>query len=326
MNSTATTQPDLSVILVTPDCYETIRKSVRSLSAQTVCQRLEIVIVAQSEQTLSPVAKDLEAFHSVQIIEFDPIQTLAAPRAAAIRAARAPLVAVGEDHAFPDPTWAETLIEAHRQSWAAVGPVFINANPGFLSWIGLHMDYGRWLEPVDSGVTDDVAGHNSAWRRDLLLEYGSVLERMMQAPTILHWDLQAKGHQLYLEPTAKVRHANISRFSSFIFDHFCGARVFGAARAQNWSWLQRLSYVAGTPILMAQKLGECLGHMRRTGLDRKLLPAAWPLLLLVVVVWSLGEMTGYGLGMGKAEHRTLKYDARRGPYFSRRDRELHGIC
>jgi hypothetical protein len=320
------TQPDLSAILVTPDCYETIRKSIRSLSAQTVCRRLEIVIVAPSKRTLCPVEKDLEGFHSVQIIEFGPIQTLAAPRAVAIRAARAPLVALGEDHAFPEPTWAEALISAHRQPWVAVGSVFINGNPGLMSWISIIMDYGRWLEPVVGGVTDDVAGHNSAWKRDFLLGYGSALERMMQAPTILHWDLQAKGHQLYLEPAAKVRHVNISRLPPFIFDHFCGARIFVAARAQNWSWFRRLFYVAGMPILMARRLREWLHHMRRTGLDGELLPRGWPLLLLAIAIWGLGEMAGYGLGMGKAEHRTLYYDARRLPYLSRRDRDLHGIC
>lgn len=322
MNSITTTQPNLSVILVTPDCYETIRNTIRSLRAQTVRDRLEIVIVAPSEQTLFLVEKELEGFHSVRVIEFGAIQTLAAPRAAAIRAACAPLVALGEDHAFPEPSWAEALIEAHRQPWAAVGPAFVNGNPGLMSWISLVMDYGRWLEPVAGGVTDDVPGHSSSWRRALLLEYGPALERMMQAPTILHWDLQAKGHRLYLEPAAKVRHVNITRLTSFVLDHFYGARIFAAARAQNWPLVQRLFYVGGNPFLMPRTLRDWLGHIRRTGLEHELLPRAWPLLLLSLAVWTLGEMIGYGLGMGKAEQRTLYYDARRVPHLSRRDRAL----
>jgi hypothetical protein len=323
LNSSAAALPDLSVILVTPDCYETIRKTIRSLCAQTVRDRLEIVIVAPSVRTLGLADEELRVFHSIQVIEYGKIETLAAPRAAAIRAASAPLVALGEDHAFPEPGWAEALIEAHRKPWAAVGAVFVNGNPGPMSWISLVMDYGRWLEPVVGGVTDDVPGHNSSWRRALLLEYGPELERMMQAPTILHWDLQAKGYQLYLEPAAKVRHVNITRLSSFVLDHFYGARVFAAARALNWPWLQRLFYVSGMPLLTVRTLHEWLGHMRRTGLNRELLPNSWPLLLLSLIVWSLGEMTGYGVGMGKAEHRTLNYDARRESHLSRTDRELH---
>jgi hypothetical protein len=316
------TSPDLSVILVTPDCYQTIRKTIRSLGAQTVRNRLEIVIVAPVQRSLCPVEKELEGFHSVKVIEFGEIQTLAAPRAVAVRAASAPLVALGEDHAFPDPRWAETLIQAHRQPWAAVGPAFGNGNPGVMSWISLIMDYGPWLEPVVGGVTDDVAGHNSAWKRELLLEYNAALERMMQAPTILHWDLQAKGHRLYLEPEAKVYHVNISRLRSFMLDHFYGARMFAAARAQDWTWIRRLFYAGGTPLLIPRTLRRWLGHIHRIGLESELLPKAWPLLLLSLATWTLGEMTGYGLGMGRAEQRTLYYDARRGLHLSRRDRAL----
>lgn len=111
MNSFIKSPPDLSVILVTPDCYETIRQTIRSLREQTVRERLEIVIVAPAERTLGLVEKELEAFQSVRVIEFGEIKTLAAARVAGIRAASAPLLALGEDHAFPEPGWAEALIE-----------------------------------------------------------------------------------------------------------------------------------------------------------------------------------------------------------------------
>lgn len=184
------------------------------------------------------------------------------------------------------------------------------------------IDYGRWMEPVAGGFTDDVAGHSSSWKRSILLEYGPALERMMRAPTIMHWDMQAKGHRLYLEPAAKVRHVNVSRFSSFVLDHFYGARIFASARAQNWPWFYRLAYVGGNVLLMPRTLRNWLGHIRRARLESELFPRAWPLLLLGVVIWTLGEMVGYGLGLGKAEQRVLTFDARRGPHLSRRDREL----
>jgi glycosyltransferase involved in cell wall biosynthesis len=322
LNSLARQLPELSVILVTPDRYETIRKTIASLRAQTICDRLEVVIVYPSKDSLGLIESDLSGFCSIRVIEFGEIKTLAAARVVGIRTASAPLVALGEDHAFPEPGWAEALIAAHRLPWAAVGPAFLNGNPGLMSWISLVMDYGRWLEPVTGGVTDDVPGHGSSWNRALLLQYGAALEQMMQAPTLLHWDMRVKGHRLYLEPAAKVRHVNITRLPSFILDHFYGARVFAAARARNWSWLQRLFYVSGTPVLMLRTLRGWLRHLRRTSLDRELLPKAWPLLLLSLAIWSLGEMIGYGLGIGKAEHHTLDFDARRGSHLSRRDSEL----
>jgi hypothetical protein len=38
--------PKMSVIILTPDCYETIRKTMGCLRAQTVRDQLEIIIVA----------------------------------------------------------------------------------------------------------------------------------------------------------------------------------------------------------------------------------------------------------------------------------------
>ena len=41
--------PEMSVVVVTPDRYETIRKTIRHLKAQTVREKLEIVFVAPSQ-------------------------------------------------------------------------------------------------------------------------------------------------------------------------------------------------------------------------------------------------------------------------------------
>lgn len=322
MNSSPTTAPELSVILVVPDCYATIRNTVRALMAQTVHDQLELVFVAPSRQALNGIEQDEHAFQAIRVVEFGEIRTLSAPRAAGVRAASARLVALGEDHAYPEPNWAEALINAHRQQWAAVGAAFLNGNPGLASWISLVMDYGRWVDPVASGLTDDVPGHNTAWKRELLLEYGARLEQMLRAPTIMHWDLQAKGHRLYLEQAAKVRHFNVSLFVSHVIDHFNGSRVFAASRSAEWSWVQRISYVGGSPVLVVRKLRGWLDNIRRAGLEAELLPRAWPLLILCAVINGLGELVGYGFGLGQAEQRVFNYDSRRGPYLTQGDREL----
>jgi hypothetical protein len=322
VNSPTKPPPDLSVILITPDCYKTISRTISSLMAQTVCERLELVLLAPSRKELDLPDEAIAAFHSIQVIESSDLRTLSAPRALGIRASRASLVAVAEDHAFPEPGWAEALIEAHRQPWAAVGPVFLNCNPGLMSWVSLIMDYGRWIEPAAGGVTDDVPGHNSSWKRSVLVEYGDALERMLQAPTLLHWDLNAKGHRLYLEPAAKVSHANITRLRSFLLDHYYGGQLFAAVRAREWPFVRRLFYAAAFPIFTVRKLREWLAHIRRVRLEQTLLPKAWPLLVISAITHTLGESAGYCLGVGMAERKVFNYDARRGPHFSARERKL----
>src|SRR5437868_5149876 len=82
----------------------------------------EIVIVCTAEDSLGLAKEEITGFHSVRLIEMGDIKTTSRARAAAIRAASGPVVALAEDHAFPEPDWAEVLIRAHRQPWAAVGP------------------------------------------------------------------------------------------------------------------------------------------------------------------------------------------------------------
>lgn len=314
--------PDLSVILVTDDFFEPIRKTVRALAAQTVRDRLEIVIVCPSEDSLGLIETEIAGFHSVRVIEIDEVKTTSAARVAGIRAASASVVALCEDHAFPEPGWAEAFIEAHKQPWAGVGPAFINANPGVVSWVAMVMHYGRWVEPVTGGILDDIPGHNTSWKRALLLEYGSRLESMLPAPTLLNWDLRAKGHQLYLEPSAKVRHLQVSSLWPSLVEHFHVARLFPAERSRNWPWYRRLFYACGMPFLLAHNLRGWLDHFRRIDPDGRILAKAWPLLLVALAVWGMGEIAGYSLGIGLAQERTLRFDTHRGHYVNRRDRQL----
>ena len=316
------TVPDLSAILVTADCFEPLRKTVQSLAAQTVRDRLEIIIVCPSENSLGLVDAETAGFHSVRVIELAGLKTTSAARVAGIRAASAPVVALCEDHAFPEPGWAEAMIETHKQAWAGVGPALINANPGVVSWVAMAMDYGRWIEPVTSGVIDDIPGHNSSWKRSLLLQYAAQLESMLPAPTLLNWDLRAKGHKLYLEPSAKVRHLQVSSLWPCLVEQFHVARLFPAERSRNWAWYRRLFYVCGMPLLLTRNLRGWLGHFRRIDPTGQTSAKVWPFLLLALIVWGMGEIAGYSLGIGLAQERTLCFDTHRSLYLNRRDRQL----
>jgi glycosyl transferase family 2 len=314
--------PELSIILVTEGSFDPLRRLAHSLAAQTVRDQLEIVIVCPSQASLGLADGELACFHSVQVIELGEVKTTSHARVAAIRAANAPVIALCEDHAFPEPDWAEAFVRAHRQPWAAVGPAFTNANPGVVSWVAMVIDYGRWVEPVESGVIDDIPGHNSSWKRSLLLEYGDRLESMLPAPTFLNWDLQAKGHQLYLEAGAKIRHMQVSRLSRCMTEQFYVARLFPAERSRNWPWYRRFFYACAMPVLVSRNLRGWIKHFRRIDPTGRILLKVSPILLLMTVVWGAGEILGYIFGIGPAQERTLTFDTDRARHVNRRDRKL----
>jgi len=314
--------PDLAIILVTADRFDPLRKTVRAFAAQTVANRLELLIVCPAEDALELPKEEVKGFHSVRVISVGSLDKTSRGRAEAVRFARAPVVALAEDHAYPESGYAEALINRHREPWAAVGPVLINANPGLVSWVAIIGTYGRWVEPVPAGVMDDIPGHNSSWKRSLLLEYGSDLEHMLPAPTNLNWDLQARGYQLYLEPAARVRHIQVSRFWPCLVEHINVARLFPARRSVNWPWYKRLFYIGGMPVLLGRTLRGWLRHFQRIEPARRALIKAWPILILFTLTWGVGEILGYAFGIGHAEEDTVVFDTDRSRYVNRRDRKL----
>lgn len=312
--------PLLSVIMVTPDHYDTLRTTIGYLRAQTIHNLLEVVIVAPSVERLSLDESELAPFHSFQVVEVVPFGSAALARAEGIRAAKAPLVALTEDHCYPEPEWAAALVKAHEGPWAAVGPVIGNANPASMtSWANLLVEYGPWLDPMQAGEVDHLPGHNSSYKREMLLQYGPTLEVMLEAESTLHWDLRDKGARLYLEPAAKARHLSYSRASFWLQLRFHAGRVFAAARARSWPARHRILYVLGGPLIPWVRLWRIVRELRRPGRPRHLLPGILPSLIAGLLIDGLGEMLGYASGAGDSLDKVTDAEFDRARYLTEED-------
>ncbi len=293
--------PAMSVIVVTPDCFATIRAVLKHLRDQTVRDQLEIVMVAPSIEKLAADPEMWRDFSCVRVVEVGQSASISAARAAGVRGAAAAIVALVEDHSWPQPFWAEKLIAAHRQSCAAVGPVLVNGNPESLtSWTNLLIEYGAWIDPAAGGVQSHLPGHNSSYKRELLLDYGDRLESMLEAESVLHWDLRARGHELWLEAEAKTVHYNFSRVGPSLHLRFCIGRMFASARVRGWPLAKRLGYTLAAPAIPVLRFGRIVNLLRLPGRPRHLLPRLAPLLLLALVIDATGEFMGYLTGPGRA--------------------------
>lgn len=312
--------PAMSVILVTPDRYETIRRTIHSLRRQDARGRLEIVIVAPDTEAMDIDENELRDFAAVRRVSTGQVMSVGKANAAGVRAASAPVVALGEDHSFPEPGWAEALLEAHRNPWAAVGPAIRNANPKTLvSWADLFVAYAPWLDPAPGGEREHLPGHNSSYKREVLLSYGPELEKMMASESVLHWDLRRKGYKLYLEPAAKTAHTNFSRLSSWLRSKFHSGRVFASSRARQWPLWKRLAFAGGSPLIPLVRLKQILGHAVRSRQSPALIAKVTPVMTLGLLVSALGEMTGYLLGPGDSVERLAAYEYHRFRHLSRVD-------
>ncbi len=298
--------PALSVILCTPDSYDTIRATIGYLRKQTVRRRMELVIVAPSAERLRLNAGELSDFLSYQVVEIGEMRSIGCGNAAGVRGATAPIIALAEDHAYPAPEWAETIIRAHGQEWAAVGAVIRNENPeSIVSWADFLIGYSQWLAPTPAGVRDLLPSHNGSYKREILLGYGSHLDAMMDSESVLHWDLQKKGHSLFLDPSAQVSHMNFGTLSSILPSQFLSGQVFAASRASTWTALQRLKYILGAPVIPLVRLRRILDQTRRSEHWHVLPAGVIPMLLLALIASALGELMGYAVGVGEEAKRRL---------------------
>jgi hypothetical protein len=311
----------LSVIIISPDGCATVRRLVDCLSAQTVRHELELVFVLPPRFLYEVKYLQLEGFAAVQIVASEATDSTARARAAGIAVACSPIIALTEDHSFPDPDWAEALIRAHRNGWAIVGPAVRNGNPwSLLSWTNFLIEYSEWLDPAAGGEVHHLPGHNSAYKRDILHGYGADLSRWLEAESLLHWDLHARGYRLFLEPAARTRHLNFSRFGSSISLRFQAGRLFAGMRRRGWRAARRMAYAAASPLIPFIRLVRIVRALGSPGRPLHLVPRLLPAMLVLLGIDAFGEMAGYLLGPGDSSRYIARIDFHRENFMNRRDR------
>jgi hypothetical protein len=239
-----------------------------------------------------------------------------------VRAARAPLVFIGETHTYAHPTWAEALVQAQADGRAGLIPGFGNANPASpLSWAIFLLDYGQWLYLMPARESAIAPTHNGAFRREVLLDLGENLDHALHQGDHLTLLLQSANHRMYFEPSARIDHLNVARWGPWVRERFLGGQLLAGRRAARWSWARRLTYFCGTPLipmLLVVRLREVLAVARQGGLLPRGTLAA---IFLGGTVSAVGEMFGYLVGdrpdvepqMMEFELHKVRYAARGAP-------------
>ncbi|MFI5323069.1 MAG: glycosyltransferase [Thermodesulfobacteriota bacterium] len=314
--------PHVSVIITTIGGYESVRTTIEHLNKQTVRERLEVIVITPPPKWPDAVRKEFKLFYNCSLIEADIDNELYKAWASAVHQSSAPVVAFGENHAFPEPKWAEPLIEAHKGPWAGVGCVFKNANPdGIKSRAQMYMTYGRYTETVESGETDDLPGHNTSYKRPILLDYGSELKYMLTRTDIMHMDLRSRGHRLYIEIKAGFRYINVSKTLSILLDLFYNGQLYTAdlVNYKKWSPMQRFVHALLEPMIKLKHFKGTLESIRRAGEWNRLVPSALPIILFGHTAHFFGKVRGYFTGSSDIRRKINSYELEKFKYITEQD-------
>lgn len=303
-------EPDLSVILVSSDGGAGLARSLRHLAAQRAAGRIEVIIAVPDPARVRLPQRACTRL-DIRLVAAD-LSTSARARVAAIRAARAGIVAFTEDHAFPeDDRWAERLIAGFRPGVAAVGPVMTNANPDTpTSWAVLALEYGPFLAAAGPGPVPFLPGHNSAYRRALLCAKGARLADLLEAEYVLQVELRAEGFTLRLDPAIRVAHLNYSVPWKAVRLCLLAGRMFAASRAQGWPAWRRMGFALLFWAIALKRLPLAFSQLQAVPGNRRMALRTLPALARLVAANSLGEGIGYALGDGGQRHAlaALEYD------------------
>ncbi len=313
----------LTVIASTTRGFDAIRTTVAHLARQTVAGRIELVMVGPSEDALRASDADLADFAAVVRVGVGPVTSIAHANAAGVRRARGRVVALTEDHCFPEPGWAEALLAAHEGDCSVVGPVVRNANPGTrVSEADFAIGYGPWMEPMGATEMAFLPGHNSSYKRDELLALGGRLERLLEAETVLHMEWSAQGRRLVVAPGARVRHVNYSRWRSWVPVQLLAGRLFGGMRAATWPRRRRWFYAAASPLIPAVRFYRIARAFAQPGRSLWRLVRMAPALAAGLLLDGAGQCWGYLRGPGDAMERLARYEFNRVEHVTDDERAL----
>lgn len=314
--------PVLSLILATPNPFDTLKPVLAHLRHQSIATDIELVLVAPARASFDADPLWMDGFHSWQLVRVPAMPSAAVGNAAGVRHARAKLVALAADHYFPEQRWAEALVNAHQGGHAAVGPVIRNANPETtVSWADFLMRSGNALHGLTGGVVDSLPGQNCCYRRNVLLELGDDLDTLLAEEPLLLNALRAQGHTLHLEPHAVTARVNYAVFDSWIAATFFGGRVSAGRRTEDWNALRRLFYCMAAVFLPYVRLTRTLTWMHQAGHAPLSMLRATPYLWLGLTVESMGEFLGYATGVGKAPEALAHYEHHRSRHVTPTERE-----
>ena len=290
----------LSVLLVTPDTWTTWSTTLAALRTQTIRDRIELVLVGPALDAIDVPDSEVTSFAAVRKVAVPNMARLGRAYAEGVRASTAPLIALTEDHCFPETDWAEALLRRHDQGdWAAVGPTMINGNPdSAASWTQFIVEYGNHSTVGEKGVRQELPGHNSCYRRDALLFYEPRLEWWLECETVMQWDMTRRGLRLYADPAVRTHHWNCSRFWPTVRFSWLYSRVFAAYRATQLNWFGHAKLALLWPVIPLVRLRRTWPLMKRQlGLSRALQLS--PGVFLNFLVSGASEGLGYIAGVGE---------------------------
>lgn len=292
--------PLLSVVVPSVNGWADLRPCLLALEAQRAALAIEVIV---PERLGAAVREPLSSeFPWVRLLAVEPGTTIPMMRAAAFDVARAPSVAVIEDHVQVRPGWARSLLSAKRGPAVIGGGVANAATDRLVDWAAFLCEYSHLIAPLPSGPVAWVTGNNTLYDRETLAAHRAVTHAG-HWENHLHDTLRSEGVELISRPEIVVDHKKHYTFGEYFTQRYLYSRSYAGARVAGASALRRFvmgcAALALPPVLLYRVVSRCL----RKEVPRSLVWSSVPFLGLFVCAWGVGEVVGSWRGAGDSLKR-----------------------
>lgn len=298
-------EPELSVIVTVVSGKDALRENLKALSPQINDINGEIIVPYDKWSTdVADLAGEYPKvrFHLIEDLGLAVSPSVSAHqhrlydrrRAVGLQLARGRVIAFTEDHATPTENWCRQLLRLHGEvPYGVIGGAIENGVDRPLNWAWYYCDFGRYGRPFSNGEAEYVSDVNVSYKRQELALVKDLFQEAYHETTI-HWALRERGAKLVLDERLVVFQMRPAKsLAQSLRERVAWGRVFAETRCARLSILRRLIYGAGTFLLPPILFSRVLTNMFRQKRTTKQIASATPIVLLLLIGWSLGEMIGY---------------------------------
>jgi len=293
--------PNLSVIVATTLPWDEIQSCLAALCPQLHPANAEVIVAdAHDEPVPAGIAN---AFPEVRWLRH-PGESVFRLRNRGILAARAPIVAITEDHCRPAPDWCQRILAAHKSNPEAAaigGSVHNGPTQSVADWANFLLVFAPFIHPIPTGPAQSICSQaNVSYKREIL---PSTLSASGFMEMLFNRDLLAAGRHLYADNAIQVHHIQSHGRSGTFAAHFHNGRCIATVRRATLSPAGRALRIASCSILPTFLLAYVTRHVAPK-------PRYWwpflsslPYLIGISFAHSAGELLGYTIGPGHCFER-----------------------
>ena len=299
-------QPELSVVIPSVNGERFVLECLEALERQNNREAIEVIVCDRLRDSTAEVIKRRFPWVKVERELYD--HSIPALRWHGMKASRAEVVAVIEDHCLAPPGWAAEVLRAHAQGYDVVaGPVENASRESLFDWAFFLLEYGSSMPPLASGPGGavQVSGAEGAAVPGVNLSYKKAVLPLDDKRFAERWEsflidkLRREGARIHLDPGMLIHHRTPFSFREFTIQKYLYSRSFAAMWVSGKGLAARLTYAgfAATvlPLLLLTRLIRTMWPRKR---NRSELLLAMPMIAFFVCCGAVGEVVGYCAGEG----------------------------